>query len=108
MIPTPNDKPPHTELVELNLKDGNAVFMLDDGDDWTEFKATFSSCIYYEDTSFSHAFGFQKEGDWELDLEGFTLTATDYEGKVLAFDKTKAADAIYERFYDNPEYYKEH
>lgn len=92
------------ELTELNLKEGFAFFVLEDGDDWTEYQATFSSHIYYEDDSFSHAFGIERCGHWELDLENFTLTATDFGGKALPLDKDKACDVIYEQF---DKHYKE-
>lgn len=95
------------ELTDLDINKGRATVIVNDGDDWTAYQATFLSRVFYKDTSFDHAFGTHTEGEWVLELgDDIDLSVIAYEGKtIIACDTDKLLSLIYQNFYDDSERY---
>lgn len=94
------------ELTDLDFNAGRVTIDINDGDDWTAFVATFSAKIFYQDTSFDHAFGTHTQGEWQVEIDDdIGLSLIDYEGKILPCDKVAVGQMIYEAFCDDHERY---
>lgn len=91
------------QILDISLQGGYIIVYLEgkDDDHWAEITAEFECHIDYEDTSFSHAFGIEYSGHYELKIDNIRFNVTEQSGEPIDYDRDDVINEIFHEFDDN-------
>lgn len=89
------------ELQDIDFIAGSAEVIIVDGESLVELAVSFKSHIFYENTSFDHAFGTHQCGHWDIEISNLSYAVIDSDGDDVAIDTQEIAHVLYQDFMEN-------